>query len=828
MPRNKFVEQLSVDCPTVKESVDALAAGWLKPVLDRLAAGDLPSGNPKVFNDPVWGTIELLPWEVVLLDSPLIQRLRGVRQLGLAHYVYPGGGHDRLEHARGVVEASERMLARLARNAKNRSLYGGGDQAIPQLGDEDHYVIRLAALLHDLGHGPFSHAIEPLIEQRYAGEFKRLADAARRTFDGVAGVSVSEAIAVLLVLSDAMDSVINHSAFGFPTNKANLAMRLVARIIGARSHLNASYLSGIVSGPVDADKLDYMARDGHHAGLSIGLDTDRLLSKLEVITITPENVPPRLSELKARAEASEQRRIYDMGISMSGIGAYEQMIVGRVVLYDRLYYHQKVRAADAMAQRLVQVAEMERGRPFTIRDLFLDVSDDTMVEVLGGRLIAADMQGGGERARELASCIRERRLYHRALAFASRFVGGLEGFEEEGVRDSERAALWRQVTRRLNTFEAITQFEREIYDLAREISHVDATLAASAAALHPEHVIVDLPANKARPSGNLLLTRTENDEVGLPNLYFDPERWSNAYDQQKRCGYVFCPREHIPLVSLASRIALFRRFRIGVTASADRFAKTSGKVDPAWIKALAVSGLVDRECEEQLAGNRVFLSRVEPEDLHWPPGWVDEKPELSKLFADEIAISRPGGFVTPVKEALIRTIEAVAKFVKQSVEGGEYAGRTALAEADLQKDLRRHLRTLSLPVIEGSEVGGGETDLIVDGQVLIENKVAGPTDDPMTDARPYPFQARRYAISLCKTVFLTVVAYPPMTETGVLRQTDSIRIYKLPDISEDCIEIRFAIPFATGRPSAVKKPPHAHSGDPAGAPVNARKKKRQL
>ena len=811
MLRDELVAQLGRACPTVKGNVDALAEGWLAPVLDRLKSGAHPTGGPKVFNDPVWGTIELLPWEVLLLDSPLVQRLRGVRQLGLAHYVYPGAGHDRLEHARGVVEASERMLSRLARNAKNRSLYGSVDQAIPQLCDDDHYVIRLAALLHDLGHGPFSHAIEPLIEQRYAAEFKALANCARTTFEGVAGVSVSEAIAVLLVLSGAMDAVLNHPSFKFPKSKEDLAVRLVARIIGARSHLSASYLSGVVSGPVDADKLDYMARDGHHAGLSVGLDTDRLLSKLEVITITPENVPPRLQELKARAEASEQRRIYDMGISMSGIGAYEQMIVGRVVLYDRLYYHQKVRAADAMAQRLVQVAEAERGSAFSIRDLFLDVSDDTMVEVLGGRLATPEMRGGGERAGELARRIRERRLYHRALAFASRFVGGLEGFEEEGVRDSERAALWRQVTRKLDTFEAITQFEREIFDVAGEIAHADPTLEASLAALRPEHVIVDLPANKARPSGNLLLTRTENDEVGLPNLYFDPERWSNAYDQQKRCGYVFCPHEHIALVSMASRIALFRRFRIGVAPSADRFAKTSGKVRPEWVRALAARGILDRECEEQLAGERVFLSRVAPEDLRWPAGWIEERPELPRMFAEEIAISRPGGFVAPVKEALLKTVEAVAGFVKQTVEGGEYARRADLPELDLQRDLRRHLRTLGLDVSEGSEVAGGETDLIVGRQMLIENKVAGTTDDPMSDSRPYPFQARRYAISLCKTVFLTVVAYLPRTEAGLLRQSNSVRVLKVPGIQEDCVEVRFAIPFGTGRPSEAKKPPAAGS-----------------
>jgi HD superfamily phosphohydrolase len=518
MRRDELVYELEAGCPTIKVAIDSLAEKWLAVVQARLNNGEVRGGFPKVFNDPVWGTIEFLPWEVVLLDSPLVQRLRGVRQLGLAHYVYPGAGHDRLEHARGVVEAAERMLRRLERNAKHRSHYGvRPDQAIPALSEADHYIVRLAALLHDLGHGPFSHAIEPLIEQRYAAEFRKLSAILRDAFEGAGAVSVSEAIAVLLVLSTAMDGVLNHNDFAFPATKTDLAMRLVARIIGARSHLAASYLSGVVSGPVDADKLDYMARDGHHAGLSVGLDTDRLLSKLEVITITPENVPPRLDELRRRAEESSQRRIYDMGISISGIGAYEQMIVGRVVLYDRLYYHHKVRAADAMAQRLIQVAEEERGTTFTIPELFLDVSDDTMIEVLGGRLATGELRGGGQRARDLAAAIRERRLYHRALAFASRFVAGLEGFQDEGIRDSERAALWRQVTRELDTFEAIGKFEREIYDTALAVANVDERLKSLASRLRPEHVIVDLPANKARAGGNLLLTRTENDEVGLPN-----------------------------------------------------------------------------------------------------------------------------------------------------------------------------------------------------------------------------------------------------------------------------------------------------------------------
>src|SRR5438270_9787214 len=134
MHRDQFVQQLGAECPTIKPGIDSLAENWLASALVHLNTAEVRAGFPKVFNDPVWGTIEFLPWEVVLLDSPLVQRLRGVRQLGLAHYVYPGAGHDRLEHARGVVEAAERMLGRLERNAKHRRNYGARpDEAIPPL-----------------------------------------------------------------------------------------------------------------------------------------------------------------------------------------------------------------------------------------------------------------------------------------------------------------------------------------------------------------------------------------------------------------------------------------------------------------------------------------------------------------------------------------------------------------------------------------------------------------------------------------------------------------------------------------------------------------------
>jgi len=259
-------------------------------------------------------------------------------------------------------------------------------------------------------------------------------------------------------------------------------------------------------------------------------------------------------------------------------------------------------------------------------------------------------------------------------------------------------------------------------------------------------------------------------------------------------------------VSLASRVAVFRRYRFGVTTVADRFTKTVGKVSPAWFDSLAERGVIDVECHQQLREQRVFLSRILAEDIRLPDAWIEEKPELPKNLAEEITISRPGGFVAPVKGEILRTLTSLGDFVRMISEGGEYAKFDSLPEARLQADARRHLRTQGLQISEGSEVGGGETDLLVAHKIIIENKIVGETNDPMSENRPYPFQARRYSIALCKTVFFTLVAYKPRSETGLLPQSSSIAVRKVPDIPEDCLEIRFVVPYGTGRPSEVSKP----------------------
>lgn len=797
-----MVEEIKAQCATIYDEINLLCDQWLKPALDRLDKEKVRAGFPKVFNDPIWKTIEFLPWELLLLDSPLLQRLRGVKQLGLAHYVYPGATHDRLEHARGVVEAASRMMQRLDLNASHRRTFGRADTDIPQIGARDRYDIRLASLLHDIGHGPFSHAIEPVIEERYGVHFEALSKILRKHFDGTASISISEAIAVLVVLSDQMDKVLHHSNFDYGTGAGNLGVRLAARILGSYSELQAGYLSGIVSGPTDADKLDYMARDAYHAGLPIGLDTDRLIAKLEVIAVRADDVPLDDPQLKARA-AANNGKFYEAGISSSGLSAYEQMLVNRVLLYDKLYYHHKVRAADAMAQRLILAAESERKKTLELRELFLNVSDDTAIAIFGGLVHHPTVEGGRAAARDLAECIVDRRLYHRAFAFAARFINGIADIADEQLRENNRRDLWSPITKDLAKFTAIRDLELKIYEECGRVAAGLDAYKAVADKLKPHHVIVDLPINKSRPSGNLLFTRTEDDKVGLPNLYFDPERWSNAYNLQKRCGYVFAPKSAVPLVSLAAKIVFFRHYRAAMNELADRHAKVgrgSLLVDMETLKAKAV---VDLETYEALTTVKLTLGRFQVEEITVPAAWEHEDVGIRRRIVDELNLARPGGYSVEYREKICNMFNEFACFAEAKFKGGNYKAKTIL-EKDLQADAADFFRTRDCNVVEGAKVGGGPTDLIVD-DVLVENKRHDTaTAVPLEVGSTYPFQARHYAIALCKTFFFTLVAYEPKTSAAILPLTQSFKIVRMKDVPGGHIEIRFVIPFQYGNPSSAK------------------------
>lgn len=791
--------------PTLWSELNEKARQWVDPALRRLRR-EL-KGYPKTFNDPVWGDIVLFPWETLLLDCPLLQRLRGVRQLGMAHLVYPGAVHDRLEHCRGVVEAAERMVRSLERNAEFRREFGRDkDEHIPKVTEHDRRAIRLAALLHDIGHSAFSHATEQLIFMRLADEFSSAENILREAFEGVTKIAPGEVVAALIVLSEPLREVFENPHLGATNRPADLPFSICARILGSRSYLEAGYLSGVVSGPLDADKLDYMARDSHHAGLPIGLDLHRLISKLEVVTVTPSVTSS--PEMRKRAEASPHQRYHEIGISLSGLGSYEQMIVGRAILYDRLYYHHKVRSAEAMVRRLIQLAEEERLNQFTVRELFFDYPDDTVVFVLAGKLRDTGLNGGGQRCSQLAEFIHNREVYYRAFAFAPRFIAGISGLPDAEKRDA-KALLWKDPLADLATLEGCDKLARDIYDKAVLLLDMIDGIKKPEIALQPEYIVVDFPLNKVAVRGGDILTRTENGYVATPNLFFDPEKWSQAYEHQKQCGFVFTPREFVQSVGLASRIVFHDRYQLVMDASADRASKTEGAIRSEWFDEAVDLGLCSRDCAMAYKTDTVRLIPIREDDLRQavPHDIRRDDPDIVRRLFDEFIDAIPSGLAPSLHQIVIDTLRHLFIFVQAVNRLGLFVGRDSLAESELQAELRQHLHSREVTVVEGTKEAGGETDLVISELLVIENKVVHEaTSSPLTIGKRFSWQVRRYSIALASGVAFEMVAYKPTDEAAILPISKSVAVSTLRNGNTSFAVVRFVLPWGMAVPSAAKSP----------------------
>ena len=246
-----------------------------------------------IVRDPLWNNIPLDADAMRLVDTAVFQRLRYVRQLGLAFLVYPGATHSRFEHALGTYHLTGRTLALLRERGE-----------IAQLPADECAVVRAAALLHDVGHYPFSHALEEI------------------------GALHHEAVARTLITGGEIASVLA-STIG-----KNAAMRVHAIITGE----SESPLQGLISGSLDLDKIEYLKRDALMCGVPYGeIDVERLIHSLTIVE-DPESGAPAI------------------GLVEKGLAALESLLFAKYQMYRNVYWHHAVRSATAMYKRLVDDA----------------------------------------------------------------------------------------------------------------------------------------------------------------------------------------------------------------------------------------------------------------------------------------------------------------------------------------------------------------------------------------------------------------------------------------------------------------------------------------
>lgn len=816
-------EDLREVAPLLASQVDLLCEEWLASLFARLNGGT-EQFRPKQLNDPIWGTIELLPREVALLDSRLLQRMRGVRQLGLAQLVFPGASHDRLEHIMGVVGAVERMTDALSRQItrwnNERKRHGETTGMIPLIDDEDRQILRLAAMFHDLGHGPFSHAIEPVLDvaspigaatDEGASKWRQELGKIRKRLTSIYSLNgspaTSEIIAVMIVVSTPVTRLLKHTIFCLgQLSDREVQERIVAAIIGGVEGPGATHLSTLISGQVDADRLDFLARDAHHSGLEIGFDTDRLLSKLEVLQVRDSNLDVADDAIHARIANAKDSVFHQIGIAASGYGSLEQMLIGRTFLYDRLYHHHKVRAAEAMAQRMLLVAERDRGRRVDLAELFLSIGDDTFLRILAGEVTHPKLSISSSVVSGLARGILDRDLLHRAFAFRGRFIATPPGLTQEKA-DANRDAQWKEIVKQLDglqpRFELGVQIHTMAMDIATALRDADVDTGNMEQVLEglkasgPDQIIVDLPGRKA--GAIRILARYPDGALKLPEFSFNPQKWADAYDLQKRTGYVFCRKDIIPVVSLASRVTFLREFGAVMSKDADGYIKAGQIIEPHWMEALVACNLIDAETAGLLTGKRHSLLRVRAENLSVPDSWLTEDPDFASKLALDLNKYLKGGLTLAGQKALTKTTKSLWQFVDSWYLGDSIVSELA-SERDLQKSLRDHLRS-TLNVEEGSQLSGGELDLLVEQQVVIENKFHSRATNASTVAKAAGMQGRRYGLALSLQLIVVVSARRVPAASVVPRKTQAVTVRAITDSDLNCVELRIDLPFGAPLPS---------------------------
>ncbi len=248
-------------------------------------------GKDKKIYDEIHGYI-LLPEDYVkIVDLPIFQRLRRIKQLGVAHYVYPGAIHNRFSHSLGVYSLMSRLAKKLSREA--------------YIDRDDIPVLELAALLHDIGHMPYSHAVE-----LYYSNFAR--SRGERTF-------THEDLSYAVILND--------SDLKEALNDIGIDPYEVAHIIKG-NHRNPLY-NQLLSSDLDVDRMDYLVRDSLHTGVVYGaIDIDRIL---ETLTVD--------SELR-------------LSIFSKGLIAVENFYISRLHMYRGVYYHKTSLMYELMVARI--------------------------------------------------------------------------------------------------------------------------------------------------------------------------------------------------------------------------------------------------------------------------------------------------------------------------------------------------------------------------------------------------------------------------------------------------------------------------------------------
>lgn len=340
----------------------------IKGTFDKMVEGS------KTIRDSIHGDIKLEGLFLDLLETPEIQRLYNIKQLGFAHLVFPGAHHTRLEHSLGTYHLAF-QAAELLNLDKN-----------------ENETVACAALLHDIGHGPFSHTLESIL---------------RDTLD-VDHVDLTEKLIFgeYEIFDSEEKKFITSSSVYELLDKNSIDLKEVAGIIRGKT-VEKPYLNQLLNSAIDVDQLDYLIRDAYYTGVAYGMiDIERFL---QTLIVTDNN----------------------LAVKRKGVGVIENILMARALMYSSVYFHKTVRIAELMLSKAIEM--IPGAEPFD----FFKMTDAELIN---------NLKKMGSFQHEIVICLKYRKLFKQAYSASAsnldeQCIDLVKGLEDVNLRREKEQEL---------------------------------------------------------------------------------------------------------------------------------------------------------------------------------------------------------------------------------------------------------------------------------------------------------------------------------------------------------------------------------------------------
>lgn len=362
----------------------------------------------KYVRDPVHGYIGMTDVEKQVIDTLPLQRLRGIKQLSVTYITYPGADHSRFSHVLGTMHLAGQIAENLRRSIS--------------LNDDEWQMVRLAGLLHDVGHGPFSHSYEEILVK----------------YRNLNHEQVGREVLEKSELSDVLKSC------GFRPSE-------IIELTFGKPKREKQYLRQIIASQVDADKMDFLLRDSYFTGVEYGhIDVNRLVQAMEVIK-------------------------NEIAIDLKALYALEAFMIARYEMFLAVYYHHSVRAGAVMLHKAMDYAHELLGlTTFKNVEEFLRLDDPSLMthlRELNSKHVNAKERTSAEKARDMTMKLDRRELlkmaYQRDVHVKDEYIAKL--LSDEAVRHQKEGEIAQKagidpeyVVVDVPTLDSIPYYPREI------------------------------------------------------------------------------------------------------------------------------------------------------------------------------------------------------------------------------------------------------------------------------------------------------------------------------------------------------------------------------